>query len=92
MKQIYALSPRRLTPSLEVVVVQRLRANEFVYQWTGVDDDGLVTVCLIERDVFREFEEFSARMGGLCVGGGRSVQFRKMDDGWSFVEEAEWVS
>jgi len=92
MQPQYARTSNRLDAALEQLVRERVRSNELIFQWTADRNDGCVTVCLIEEDIFRENEQLSKTMGGLCAGGGRSLIYRRDASNWHFVEESEWVS
>lgn len=89
---LYYAPSRRLDPRLEPLVREHLLSNELIYQWTSSVEDGLILVLLIDEDDLRDNEQVAIVMGGLCIGGGRTLAFRDNGTTWCYVEEGEWIS
>jgi hypothetical protein len=77
----------QLDPAVELLVQERLEANECVAGWHDLRS-GQVTVMLIDRDLQRELKEHRLGRGGC----GRTLELLQQDGQWVFVAVGGWIS
>jgi hypothetical protein len=78
---------RQLDPAIDVLVRERLEANECVQGWHD-PRSGRVTVRLIDRDLQRWLREHRLARGGC----GRTLEFRQQEGQWVLVDVGGWIS
>ena len=78
---------RQLDPAIDVLVQERLEANECAQGWHELHS-GQVTVMLIDRDLQRKLKDHRLNRGGC----GRTLEFRQQEGQWVFVADGGWIS
>ncbi len=82
---------RKMDPTLEALVRERLEPNELVLSYSQMRD-GEVSVRLIDKELHRMCASIAKKFGGKGAGSGRTLQFKRENDSWSFSGVGGWIS